>query len=95
MIGVVATLEIKEDKQAEFEQVMRELAAKVRANESGCAHYQLCRAKKPGTYVVMGRYQDREAFQTHSQTDYFKAAAARMAPCFAGAPKIDVLEEID
>jgi quinol monooxygenase YgiN len=95
VIGVVATLQIKEDKQAEFEQVMRDLAAKVLANEAGCRHYQLCRSKKPGTYVVMERYQDDEAFRAHSQTDYFKAAAARMAPCFAGAPNIEVLEEID
>ena len=94
MVAVVATLKIQDGKEAEFEEVMKELAGQVRANESGCQLYQICRSRKAGTYVVMERYDDMEAFQAHSKTDYFKAAGARMAPCFAGAPEIEIMEEI-
>ena len=94
MVAVVATLKIQEGKESEFEKVMKELAEQVRANESGCKLYQICKSKKPGSYVVMERYDDMAAFQAHSKTDYFKAAAARMAPCFGGAPEIEILEEI-
>ena len=41
MIGVVAKLKIQDGKQAEFEQVAKDLMAKVKANEPGCLTYQL------------------------------------------------------
>lgn len=96
MLAVVATIRVKEGKEAEFEGVMKELVAQTRANEPGCKLYALHRTK--GTdrvYVVLERYEDEAAFREHSSSEHFKAATARMAPCFDGAPKIDVLEEIE
>ena len=44
MIAVVATIQVKEGSEAEFEAVMKELAEKVRASEPGTLLYQLCRS---------------------------------------------------
>lgn len=94
-IGVIATLKVQDGKQAEFEAVFRDLAAKVRANESGNRLYQLCRAKADATtYVVMEIYDNDEALKTHGQTDYFKAAGAKMAPTLAGRPDIAFYETV-
>ncbi len=95
MLAVTATLKIKAGKEEEVEGVMRGLGEKVRANESGCKLYQLARSKKdPQVYVVLERYDDKDAFATHSQTDYFKAAVPKMGQCFDGPPAIEIFEEI-
>ncbi len=48
MIGVVVNLSIQEGKEAEFEQVARDLMAKVKASEPGCLTYQLYKSKEIG-----------------------------------------------
>ena len=45
MLGVVATIKIKDGKGADFEKVAIELVKKVNENEKGCLLYQLIMAK--------------------------------------------------
>lgn len=45
MIGVVAKLKIAAGKEAEFEEVAKDLMAKVKANEPGTTTYQLYKSK--------------------------------------------------
>ena len=61
MIAVVATINVKEGKEAEFEAVMKELAEKVRSSEPETLHYQVCKAKDAPTYVVLENYTDQAA----------------------------------
>ena len=49
MLGVVATIKIKEGKGAEFEKVAAELVNKVNENEKGCLLYQLYHGEVPNT----------------------------------------------
>ena len=96
MIGVVARLTIQDGKQAEFEQVAKDLMAKVKANEPGCQSYQLYKEKGSDTeYVFLEQYASAEALKAHGQTEYFKAAGPKLAPCLAGAPKIEYLDIIE
>ncbi len=95
MLAVVATLEVKEGMESEFESVMKELAAKVHANEPGCSLYALHRAKAPRTYVMLERYADPAALASHSQSDHFRGAMGRLMACLAGAPKIETLQGVD
>ena len=46
MIGVIAKLTIQDGKNEQFEQVAKDLMAKVKANEPGCLTYQLYKSKK-------------------------------------------------
>ena len=90
MIGVVAKLKIQDGKQAEFEQVAKDLMAKVKANEPGCLTYQLYKSKSdPQTYIFMEQYANAEALESHGKTEYFQAAGPKMATCLAGRPEIE------
>ena len=96
MIGVTAKLPIQDGKQAEFEQVFKELMAKVHANEPGCTMYQLYKVKGSDTeYVVMETYASQEALDAHGQTEYFKAAGPGLGACLAGAPTIEYYDIVE
>jgi quinol monooxygenase YgiN len=94
VIAVVATIPVKEGKEAEFEALMKELAEKVRASEPGTTHYQVCKSPQAPTYVVLENYADQDAFTHHTTTSYFKEASPKMGACMAGAPKIEFYEVI-
>ncbi|MDP3855916.1 putative quinol monooxygenase [Phenylobacterium sp.] len=95
MIGVVATLKVQDGKQGEFEAIFTDLAAQVRANEPGNVFYQLTKSRTDATvYKVLELYKDQEALSAHGQTDYFKAAGAKMGPCMGGRPEIEYLDAV-
>ena len=95
MIGVVATLKIQDGKSREFEAVFGELAAKVRANETGNLVYQLTKSRAdPSTYKVLELYADQDALTHHGQTDYFKELGRKMGPCMAGRPDVELLDGV-
>ncbi|MEM8616890.1 MAG: putative quinol monooxygenase [Pseudomonadota bacterium] len=96
MIGVVATLEIAEGKEAEFEAIAKDLMAQVKANEAGTLTYQLYKSKKDAnTYIFMEEYASQEALAAHGKTDYFAAAGAKLGPCLAGAPDIQYFDIVE
>lgn len=95
MIGVIATLRIKTDKNAEFEAVFAELAAQVRANESGNVTYQLCRSRNEATtYKVLEIYHDDEALEAHRASDHFRAAGPALGALLEGRPEVELLDAI-
>ena len=96
MIGVVAHLTINPEKQAEFEQVARDLMAKVKANEPGCLTYQLYKSKKSeNAYIFMEQYADQSSLDAHGKTEYFQAAMPGLGACLAGAPDIQYYEIVE
>lgn len=96
MIGVVATLEIQDGKQGDFEATAKDLMTKVKANEPGCLTYQLYKAKgSETTYIFMEQYASGDALKAHGQTDYFKAAQPSLGACLAGAPKIEMFDIVE
>lgn len=95
MLGVIATLRVKAGREQEFEAVARELVAKVRANEPGCALYALHRGETAGTYVFMERYVDQAAVDAHRGTEYFKALGRKMGEHMDGRPEVLRLGEVE
>lgn len=96
MIGVVAKLSIQDGKQDEFEQVARDLMAKVKANEPGCLTYQLYKQKGSDTdYIFMEQYASKEALEAHGKTEYFRAAGPSLGACLAGAPDIQYFDIVE
>ena len=93
MIGVIATLNIKEGKGAEFEAVANQLVEKVNANEEGVVYYDLYKQDET-TYVFLERYKDEAAKKAHGKTDYFRAIGAQMGAFLTGAPDIKVLAAV-
>ena len=93
MIGIVATLKIKEGSGSEFEAVASQLVEKVNANEDGVVYYDLFKQDET-TYVFLEKYKDQEAQDAHGKTDYFRELGAQMGPFMAGAPEIIVLQSV-
>lgn len=92
-IGVIATLTVQDGKNAEFEAIFAELAEQVNSNEDECLYYALFQTKDSDTvYKVLESYTDKAALEAHGATDYFKAAGAKLAPCMAGAPHLEILD---
>ena len=92
MIALLARLQVAAGKEAEFEKVMLELAAQVRANEPGNHLYTL--VKDDDGYAVMELYDDDEALKAHGASDHFKAAGAKFAGLMAGRPDLKRFEVI-
>ncbi len=93
MIGVVATLKIKEGKGADFEAVANQLVEKVNANEEGVIYYDLYK-QDDTTYLFLEKYKDQAALDIHRKTDYYKSLGAQLGAFMAGAPDIKVLAAV-
>ena len=93
MIGIVATLKIKEGSGSDFEADATELVEKVNTNEEGVVYYDLYKQDET-TYVFLERYKDQEAQDAHGKTDYFRELGAKMGAFMAGAPDIKVLQSV-
>ena len=92
MIALLARLNVAPGKEAEFESVMLELAAAVRANEPGNQLYTL--VKDDDGYAVMELYDDGEALAAHGASDHFRAAGPKFAGLMAGRPELKRFEVI-
>ncbi|MYD99526.1 MAG: antibiotic biosynthesis monooxygenase [Gammaproteobacteria bacterium] len=92
MIALLARLNVAPGKEKEFESVMLELAAAVRANEPGNQLYTL--VKDDDGYAVMELYDDDEALAAHGASDHFRAAGAKFAGLMAGRPELKRFEVI-
>ncbi len=93
MIGVIATLKIKEGKGTEFEATANQLVQNVNANEEGVVYYDLYK-QDDTTYVFLERYKDQAALDIHRQTDYYKAAGAQLGAFVTAAPDIKILAAV-
>jgi|TARA_B110000263_G_C15087397_1_gene409187 quinol monooxygenase YgiN len=93
MIGVIATLKIKEGSGKDFEAVATKLVEKVNANEEGVLYYDLYKDNET-TYIFLEKYKDQEAQNIHGKTDYFRALGAEMGAFMTEAPDIKMLELI-
>ena len=93
MIGVIATLKIKEGSGKDFEEVASKLVEKVNANEEVVLYYYLYKDDET-TYIFLEKYKDQEAQTIHGQTDYFKALGAEMGAFMTAMPDIKMLKLI-
>lgn len=94
-LGVIAVIKVQEGKNNEFEAAFLELAEQVLANEEGCVFYSLNRSKTDSqTYKVLEQYKSAADLEAHGQTEYFKAANAKLGALVAAAPDIEVLDGI-
>tara|TARA_B110000091_G_scaffold211259_1_gene255565 strand:+ start:34 stop:330 length:297 start_codon:yes stop_codon:yes gene_type:complete len=94
-IGVIATITIREGKNAEFEQLFAELTKQVLGNEPGTVFYALHRTKSDAqVYKVLEQYASKDDMKAHGQTEYFQEANKKMAALVAAAPEIEVLDAV-
>jgi quinol monooxygenase YgiN len=95
-IAMVVTLTVQDGKGEELENVFRELAAKVRANEPGNQAYKLAKSRtEPNVYKVLEIYNDQDAITAHGSSEHFRSLSPKMGPCLAGRPTMEYLDGID
>jgi quinol monooxygenase YgiN len=94
MLGVVATIKVKEGQGAEFEKVATELVKKVNENEKGCLLYQLYHGEEPNTYVFMERYADDAAVEAHRASEHFKTLGRAMGAFMDGKPDVKRFKQV-
>lgn len=90
MIAVIAEITVKPGTGAEFEAVVADLVAQIKANEPGNLTYQLVRSQTDADhYRFFELYSDQAALEAHGKSDHFRAAGKLMAPLLAAPPKIE------
>ncbi|MEG3147982.1 putative quinol monooxygenase [Sphingomonas sp. RT2P30] len=95
MIAIIATITVQPGKQADFEPIFADLAAKVRADEPGNVFYQLCRSRENDTtYKVLELYQDQAAVEAHRVSAHFRAAGPLLGAVLAGPPVVELLDAV-
>ncbi|HIV73086.1 MAG TPA: antibiotic biosynthesis monooxygenase [Candidatus Aquabacterium excrementipullorum] len=90
MVGIVATLKVKQGQQALFEEVANQLVAASRA-EPGCLEYTLWRTDDSTVYVFVERYQSPEAIEAHKKSDHYRQLGRQLAPFLETAPELKML----
>ena len=95
MIGIVATLKVKDGSNAEFEAACHEHMKNVKANEPGNLGYHFVRSRAdPNTYKVLEIYQDEAALQAHRDAQHQRDFGGKVGPHLAGRPEIELLDGI-
>jgi quinol monooxygenase YgiN len=95
-IGVVATIEIQDGKNAEFEAAFLALAEKVRTKEPGNVFYALHKSKSdPQVYKVLEQYHSEADLAAHGQSEHYKEAGKLMASLVASAPQVELLDAVE
>jgi quinol monooxygenase YgiN len=94
MVGVIAKLKIKENKVDEALKMFKELMEEVK-KEEGTIYYTLNKdMADPNMIVVVERYKDMAAFQTHAGTPHFSAFSKRIGGLLEGGLEMALLDEV-
>lgn len=95
MIGVIATIRVKDGKAAAFEQVFRALATEVRAKEPGVLVYEMTRSRtEANLYKAFEIYRDQATVDAHGATDYFRRGYAELLELIEGEMGIEMLDVV-
>jgi quinol monooxygenase YgiN len=85
MVVFIATLQVAEGKESDFERLQTELSEISHAREPGLLVYDVIRhAEKKGTYVVYARFIDKEAFEFHQDADFHHRLVPPILECVEG-----------
>jgi quinol monooxygenase YgiN len=88
VLTVMVTRRVQAGKEPKAEAILRDLQAATLANDEGCLRYEWYRASTPQTYVLLERWADRAAAQSHVRSPHFVSAIARLSPLVLEKPQV-------
>jgi quinol monooxygenase YgiN len=95
MYAIFATLKTKPGMAETFAGLLGELAVSTRT-EPGSRLYVFGRAAEPDTFLIMERYESKEAFKAHFTTPHYMALSPKLAECLDSGKRRSVrFTEID
>jgi quinol monooxygenase YgiN len=81
----IATLAVKDGREAEFERLQKELSELTHANEPGTLVYDVIKSRtRPRTYVVYGRFKNEAAFEAHQSSPFHDRLVPPIMACVEG-----------
>lgn len=94
-VGVIAILKVQDGQKDEFERLIADLGAQVRANEPGNIMYELTKSRtEANTYKVLELYKDQDALVAHRSAPHYKAAEAGLGGVLSGRPDVEYLDTV-
>lgn len=95
MTAFIATLQVKPEKQDEFERLQTELSELAHAQEPEMFVYDVIKHReKPGTYVVYARFKDEDAFNHHMQIDFHDRLVPPILECLSEEMQLDMFDHV-
>jgi quinol monooxygenase YgiN len=82
MATILAHINIRPGREAEWETLVRELYASTQS-EPGKLHYQYWRGNEPGLYYCLLAYEDFNSFIVHQTSDHHESASPLMQDMIA------------
>ena len=93
MTVFIATLNVAEGKEADFERLQTELSEIAHAEEPGLIVYDVIRhTEKPRTYVVYARFEDHASFELHQEADFHQRLVPPILDCVEGEMDLQFFE---
>jgi quinol monooxygenase YgiN len=93
MVVFIATLNVAQGKEAEFERLQTELSQIAHQEEPGLVVYDVNRhAEKPRSYVVYARFKDQAAFELHQQANFHQRLVPPILDCVEGEMDLQFFE---
>ena len=93
MIGVIATIKVKDSKEVEFENIAVKLVNAVNVEEEDNLFYRLYK-QSSHVYIIMEDYKDKDALTRHTKTSHYKKYGKAMAEFLNGVPQVIVMDEL-
>jgi quinol monooxygenase YgiN len=78
MATLLAHIQVKAGREAEFEAIAAELYRETHANEPACLRYEYWRGAEPGHYYSLLAFDDFHAFLRHQVSDHHEKASPRI-----------------
>jgi quinol monooxygenase YgiN len=92
-VGYVATFQVKEGSEAEFEAAISTLAETVNRLESGVVLYAPFKGAD-NVYYMMERYQDEAARKAHATADEVRALFPSLGPLMAAPADVQPVSAV-
>ena len=95
MIGVIATITVKDGSEAAFEAAFAKMIAAVKAIEPGNHMYALWKPQDGSNdYRVVEIYEDAAALETHGKSDHYREGGRSLRDLVAAPPKVERFDPV-
>ena len=78
MATLLAHIQVKPGREADFEAIAAELYRDTHLEETGCLRYEYWRGAAPGFYYSLLSFEDFHAFLRHQVSDHHETASPRI-----------------